>query len=137
MRKVTICASASLPREIEVWRRELEYQGYRVIQFPPVIFKNYAKGHRHHFQKIAESDIVFILNLKKKGIKNYIGPSVFAEIAFAIGLNLALRKKIKIYCLNPLPRKLPCSPELEQWKRAGWIHFWKKGKKGASLEKSK
>ena len=95
-----------------------------MIQFPKTL-KNYAKGHKRHYQKITESDIVFVLNLEKRGIKNYIGPSVFAEIAFAIGLNLALRKNIKIYCLNQLPKNLPYSPELELWKNAGWIRFWK------------
>ncbi len=125
MEKITICASASLSREIKVWKLKLERQGYRVIQFPPKTLKSYAKGHKNHYRKIKESDIVFILNLDKRGIKNYIGPSVFAEIAFAIGLNLAFRKKIKIYCLNPLPKDLPYSRELELWKRIGWIRFWK------------
>ena len=126
-RKITICASGSLFKEIKTWKSRLERRGYRVIQFPPKTLKNYAGGHKRHYQKIAESDIVFVLNIEKNGIENYIGPSVFAEIAFAIGLNLALKKKIKVYCLNPLPKNLPYSHELKLWKKAGWIDFWRNG----------
>lgn len=126
-KKITICASGSLAKKIKAWKSKLERQGYRVIKSPlKDVSGNYPKIHQDHYKKMAASDIVFVLNVKKNGIKNYIGPSVFAEIAFAIGLNLALRKKIKIYCLNPLPKNLPYSHELELWEKAGWINFWRK-----------
>ena len=126
MKKVTICASASLSQEIETWRVKLESLGYKVIKFPVTDSRNYEEIHKDHYKKIAESDMLFILNLEKEGVENYIGPSTFAEIAFAIGLNLALDKKIEIYSLNPLPQNLPYSQELNLWKKLGWIQDWSK-----------
>jgi len=126
MKKVTICASTALSNEIATWRMKLENLGYEVIKFPTTDSRSYAKIHGDHYKKISESDIVFVLNVEKDGVENYIGPSTFAEIAFAIGLNLALDKKIEIYSLNPLPRNLPYSKELNLWKGLGWIQDWSK-----------
>jgi hypothetical protein len=85
----------------------------------------YKTTHIGHYKKIVETDILFILNLEKNKIKNYIGPSVFAEIAFAIGLNVTLNKKIEIYILNPLPENLLYTTELKLWEKLGWIKLWK------------
>ena len=62
-----------------------------------------------------------MLNLEKKGIPGYIGSSVFAEIAFAIGLNLVFGKNIQVFYLNPYPKDLPYSDELTKWESLGWI----------------
>lgn len=125
-KKVTICASGAFIKEARQWQKRLERKNYRVIQIPRQLKRDYASIHQLHYRKIAESDILFVLNLKKDGIKNYIGPSVFAEIAFAIGLNLVFRKRIKVFCLNPIPKNLPYSTELLLWRKVGWIQKWKK-----------
>lgn len=85
---------------------------------------NYEIEFSEHYKKIIETDILFILNISKKGIEGYIGPSVFAEIAFAIGLNCSLGKKIKVYCLNKISNKLPYYEELRYWEQLGWLKFW-------------
>lgn len=46
---------------------------------------------------IEKSDAILVANFDKKGIKNYIGGSVFLEIGFAHVMNK------KIYLLNPIP----------------------------------
>ncbi|MBU3957594.1 MAG: hypothetical protein KKB25_00795 [Nanoarchaeota archaeon] len=128
MKKVVICASENFHKEAEEWKSKLENEGFSVIRSIELIEKTaeaYRDTHTDHYKKITEADILFVLNLEKKGVKNYIGPSVFAEIAFAIGLNIALGKKTEIYCLNPLPENIPYSDELELWKKLGWIKFWK------------
>lgn len=123
-KKITICASNAFITEAEKWKRQLEEKGYEIIKIPVVLNSNYEEIHKLHYAKIVESDIVFILNLKKNGVENYIGPSVFAEIAFTIGLNLVLDKKIEIFCLNEIPDNLSYSEELLLWRELGWIKKW-------------
>jgi hypothetical protein len=48
-------------------------------------------------ENITPQDAVLVLNLKKKGIKNYIGGATFLEVYMAWRMN----KKIFFY--NPLP----------------------------------
>lgn len=126
--KVVICASNTFYNEAKEWEKKLTKLGYTIIKTIEFIGEDnleaYKKTHTKHYCKIVDCDFLFILNLDKKGIKNYIGPSVFAEIAFAIGLNVSLGKNIKIYCLNSLPENLSYSEELELWKRLGWIELW-------------
>ncbi len=127
-RKTVICASESFYKESEEWRNRLEAEGFAVIRSVEVIEKSlkaYQAAHTEHYQKIMGADILFVLNLEKSGIANYIGPSVFAEMAFAIGLNIALGKNIQVFCLNSLPEKLPYSDELRKWKELEWIKIWK------------
>lgn len=59
-----------------------------------------------HFDKIEKSDVVLIVNVTKKEIKNYIGANTFLEMGFAY-----YRKK-KIYTLNPLPDQFYIIDEL-------------------------
>ena len=87
----------------------------------PLWFEGIEKSER---EKIAETDIILALNIDKNNIPNYIGPSVFAEIAYAIGLNIALEKNIQIYLINDLPDKSPYLEELKLWKSLEWIKIW-------------
>lgn len=52
---------------------------------------------RHYFGKIKEADAILVLNLDKKGIKNYIGGNTFLEMGFAHVLGK------KIFLLNEIP----------------------------------
>lgn len=121
-KKVVICSSISFHKEIKEWKEKLEKKGYDVIRYPYIAgqdsLQDYKAAHTEHYKKIAETDILFILNLAKDG---YIGPSVFAEISFAIGLNILRDNNIEIYYLNYLHRNLPYSEELNKWQSLGWI----------------
>ena len=71
--------------------------------------------------------MLLVLNLEKRGIPGYIGPGVFAEMAFAIGLNKVLDKKIEVCYLNPIPvENLSYSDELKLWQELGWIKLFNK-----------
>ena len=61
---------------------------------------------RYHYDEIAGSDAILILNFDKNGIENYIGGNSLMEIGFAY----ILRKKI--YLLNPIP-KMSYTDEIE------------------------
>ena len=130
-KKVTICASMSFWDDIIAWTRKLEENNYLVIQHPKQLTGDFLPKYKveftQHYKMLGESDIVLILNMKKNSINGYIGAAVFAEIAFAIGLNRTshFNKKIEIYCLNPFPISLPYAEELQYWVDLGWLKFWK------------
>ncbi|MDR3582892.1 MAG: hypothetical protein P4L62_00820 [Candidatus Pacebacteria bacterium] len=129
-KKVTICASIAFLDDISIWKEKLKNDGYDVVQYPKKLIGEFLPSYKveftEHYQKMAESDIVLILNMKKKGVDGYIGAAVFAEIAFAIGLNRTSRydKKIDVYCLNHFPNSLPHAEELQYWVDLGWLKFW-------------
>ena len=130
-KKITICASMSFWNDINTWKKKLEKNGYVVVQYPKQFIGNFLQNYKieftQHYQKMSESDIILILNMKKNGIDGYIGAAVFAEITFAIGLNRTSRsnKKINVYCLKPFPDSLPYAEELQHWVDLGWLKFWK------------
>lgn len=130
-RKLVICASASFENEIIEWKSRLEDAGFEVIKYPVKIkgdvLENYNKEFSEHYDAISKADVLLALNLEKNGIPGYIGSGVFAEMAFAIGLNKVLNKKIKVYYLNPIPEGvLPYSDELKLWQELGWISLFEK-----------
>lgn len=130
-RKLVICASASFENEIIEWKNRLENSGYEVIKYPSKIkdnfLVNYNKEFSEHYDAISKADVLLALNLEKKDIPGYIGSGVFAEMAFAIGLNRILDKKIEVCYLNLIPEKtLPYSDELKLWQELGWIKLFDK-----------
>ncbi|MBU1083066.1 hypothetical protein KKE14_01360 [Patescibacteria group bacterium] len=125
MKKVVICASAAFYQEAQEWKIQLENMGYSVIRTIQSIDENdigqYKQTHTDHYSRMSECNIVFVLNLEKKNIPGYIGAGVFAEIAFAIGLNIILDKNIEILLVNPLPEESPYLDELTKWQKLGWL----------------
>lgn len=135
-RKLVICASSSFSDEVMEWKEILEKTGYEIIKYPGKITDNFLNNYKtefsEHYEAISKSDVLLALNFEKKGIPGYIGSGVFAEMAFAIGLNRALNKTIKVCYLNPIPAdKLPYSDELGFWQSLGWISELKLDIKGA------
>ncbi|MEA2089022.1 MAG: hypothetical protein U9O55_04275 [Patescibacteria group bacterium] len=129
-RKIVICASASFESEIIKLKNKLKKRGFEVIKYPTKIKKDflnsYKKEFSEHYEAIFKADAILALNLEKKGLFGYIGSGVFAEIAFAIGLNKVLNKKIEVYYLNPIPEGIfPHSDELKFWQELGWIKLFK------------
>ena len=125
-KKVVICASASFEDEIKNWKGKLEDKGFEVIKYPTKIKEDLLTGYKkefsEHYNIISKADILLVLNLEKKGIPGYIGAGVFAEMAFALGLNRVFNKNIDVCYLNPIPDgKLPYSDELNLWQNLGWI----------------
>lgn len=120
--KIAICGSIVFSREMGEIAKELEVKGYEVHL--PFYAMKILKGEVSHedfmtekeksgdakfreeagedlikryFKLINESDAVLVLNLDKKGIKNYIGGNTLIEMGFAYVLD----KKIFLY--NPIP----------------------------------
>jgi hypothetical protein len=133
-RKLVVCASASFENEIIEWKNKLENLGFEVIKYPMKIkdnfLVNYKKEFSEHYLAISKADVLLVLNLEKKGVLGYIGAGVFAEMAFAIGLNKVLDKKIDVCYLNEIPKDvLPYNDELKLWQELGWIKLFDENKR--------
>jgi diphthamide synthase subunit DPH2 len=112
--KITLCHSLNFVEKAREIKKELIGRGYEVFTTPYIDKtleeiekirsdkKNYLNNLKtffikEHFDKISKSDAILVVNLDKKGIKNYIGGNTFAEIMVAFYLNK------KIFLLNPIP----------------------------------
>jgi len=109
--KITLCGSMHFAREMLETKKNLEEIGHAVIVPSTVYdclknpelnmdleycFKNNVQ--KEHFNSIAESDAILILNYDKNLIKGYIGGAVLMEMAVAQHLNK------KIFLLYPPPK---------------------------------
>lgn len=125
--KIVICSSASFEKEIIELKERLEKMDFEVIKYPIKLKGDIAIGYEKefsdHYTAILNSDAIVVLNIEKRGIPGYIGPGVFAEMGFTIGLNRSLEKNISVYYINPLPENLPYSEELNLWKKLNWIEI--------------
>jgi len=131
--KITICGSIAFIKEMLATKAELEKLGHQVDLPPSVIkddqgqdldvLKYYQMRHnetnpdswiwdskqkamRLHFNKVAWSDAILVLNLDKNNVAGYIGPNTFLEMGLALHLNKP------IYTLQELPNPSPYREEL-------------------------
>ncbi|MFA6099692.1 MAG: hypothetical protein WC750_02295 [Patescibacteria group bacterium] len=122
--KITICGSIAFFDEMQAVQKQLESMGHLVKLPPseiinesgkPIPVKEYyalrkqtetedgwiwdrkEEAMRNHFDKVAWSDAILVLNYLKNGIENYIGANTLLE------MGLAFHLKKKIYLLNPIP----------------------------------
>jgi len=107
-KRVVLCGSMKVKEEIFKVQKELEEKNYEVY-IPAESLEEMSKGEasRRHFKKVIDNDIVVVVNAKKKGIDNYIGPNSLAEIAFGFYF------KKKVYLLYDYYE--PYKDELEGW----------------------
>lgn len=111
MKNVVLCGSMKVKDKIIEISEELKLRGYNVL-LPIECMEGKDKiiASIAHFDRICnpENDIILIVNAEKNGIKNYIGPNSFAEIAFGF------YHKKHVYLLNDIYE--PYSDELLGWK---------------------
>lgn len=117
--KIAICGSMAFSKEMIKIKEKLEQFGHEVIL--PANTEKYANGEkmleskwakiegdliRGYYNKIKECDAVFIVNITKNGIENYVGGNALIEMAFGHVLNK------RVYLLNPAP-KMSYGDEIE------------------------
>lgn len=133
-KKIVICGSMRFVDGMKEWKQKLEAEGYAV--YVPTLFDFHKvrdeegdlekfeeikrRESKNHFEKVKGADILLILNYDKDGKKNYIGGNTFAEIAYAIALNLCHGRRIEIYTINPLPEDSLYHEELQAWGIKRW-----------------
>ena len=125
---LAICASASFYKEVIEFSYKLEELGINVI-LPMTAAKMKSERRendevkvdwatadigyhgkatliRGHFNEIARSDAILVMNYEKHGKENYIGPNVLMEMAVAFHLGKP------IYVLNDAPEDSPLIDEI-------------------------
>ena len=125
--KVVIAGSVSLEKEIKKWVQYWnDQEGCSVLNCPESIpkdnFENIYPGvHTKFFKSIAEADILFIANDRKKNVDGYIGAETFAELGFGLAQKLVYGKNIKLILAKMPTKEVACYDEIILWKKLGWI----------------
>lgn len=127
--KIVISGSASLKAEMREWFDYWEGKGIKVIAWPiPIADSDFdvewPKIHQEFYNAIYETDILFVANAGKNGVHGYIGPNAFAEISFAVGLNLVRKRKIKIILQNMPTDGSSYGEALRLWINKGWMEIF-------------
>ncbi len=108
--KIAICGSMQFGKKMIEIKRKLEQFGHVVVL--PGDIEQYASGEKsverkwekqekdlfkNYWNEIKESDAVFVVNITKNMIENYVGGNALIEMAYAHVLDK------KIYILNSIP----------------------------------
>ncbi len=112
--KIVICGSISLADYMMNVQEKLFKNGHEVIlpknakKYAEKILKEETSSDsvknkieedliKNHFLEIKVADAILIINIDKRGIKNYLGGNAFLEMGFAHVLDK------KIFLLNEIP----------------------------------
>ena len=122
MKKVVISGSSKLQEKLITWKEYFEQKGYEVIDYPKQVSKENLKDiYKSFYESLEKTDVLFLMNEERKGIKGYIGPSSMVEVM----LNQIHNKKIEIYILNMPSREVSCYDEIKLFLETGWIKIYK------------
>ena len=131
MKTVVISSSASLQDQIKKWLSFWVSKGYKVTDYPKEVkdsefSKEYPMIHKNFYKKLYNPNlnVHFVLNEDKNNISGYIGPGVFAEIAFRVGLNLIQNKKVKIILFKKPSPKNHFYKDIQLWLSLGWVRLF-------------
>jgi len=112
--KIAICSSMHFTEQMIEAKKALEALGHQAVisgfadeyvgkndeeKEKLKLYHKYEKdAMREFWEQIKNSDAILVLNLDRKGIKNYIGGNTLMEIGFAHVLNKP------IFLMNPVPK---------------------------------
>lgn len=108
--RIVLSGSSKVKKSVFEIAKKLESNGYEVVVPREFIVHMEKREHSmRHFDEICkdETDVLLAVNEPKNGIKNYIGPNTFAEIA------MAFYKQKRVFVLNDLYE--PYLDELKGW----------------------
>ena len=129
MKKVVISGSSKLQEKLITWKEYFEQKEYEVIDYPKQVSKENLKDiYKSFYESLEKTDVLFLMNEERKGIKGYIGPSSMAEVIYTIMLNQIHNKKIEIYILNMPSKEVSCYDEIKLFLENGWIKIYEKNK---------
>ncbi len=134
MKTIVISGSATLYDKMDKWHDYWESQGYSISAYPePINEKDFPQAypviHQEFYIQLAKTDLHFIANEEKRGIVGYVGPGVFAEIAFRVGLNLTRNEHVPIVLLTEPTSQVCFYEDLKLWLSLGWIQLFDDFKK--------
>lgn len=124
--KITLCGSMYFAKEMMILKKKLEKLHHTVfipcdiqkfINEPNFTTDNHEENYKHaiesdvmrkHFNYIADSNAILVLNYPKNGINGYIGAAVLIEIGIAYHLN----KRVFLLYSPPLVKEVKSSHEI-------------------------
>ena len=133
MKKVVISGSSKLKDNINYWVKYFKTNSYDVIDYPKTIDKDRIDEllpdiYRNFYTSIENTDILFLMNEKNKGIDGYIGANAMSELTYAIIQNLIHGKNIDIYILNMPSKEVFGYDEIKFYLNIGWIKLFNEKK---------
>ena len=98
MKKIVISGSSTLQDKVNYWLEYFKNKNYIILDYPKLIKQeNYEKElpevYEHFYSSLENTDIYFLINEEKNGIKGYIG--AIAELTYVVILNLIHNKILK------------------------------------------
>ena len=88
----------------------------------PIVYNDF-------YTALENTDVFFLMNEEKNGIKGYIGASAIAELTYVVILNLIHNKNIDIYILNMPSEEVSSYDEVKFWLDKGWVKIFKEEQK--------
>lgn len=133
MKKVVISGSSKLQDKVNYWLEHFKSKDCEILDYPKFIEQeNYPtelpKVYRDFYTALENTDIFFLMNEEKNGIKGYIGASAIAELTYVVILNLIHNKNIDIYVLNMPSEEVSSYDEVKFWLDMGWIKLYREEK---------
>lgn len=127
-KKVVISASSSLRDEINKWIHFFEDKDFDVLNYPKPIkdddfLKEFPSVHKEFYESLNDIDILFIANEHKNDMDGYIGPAVFAEISFVLGLKLTHSKNTRIVLYKLPSTQNHFYEDIKLWMGNGWLEI--------------
>ena len=133
MKKIVISGSSKLQDKVEYWISYFKNLNYEILDYPkytePSEYeKTLPKIYKNFYTALENTDVYFLMNEEKNGIKGYIGSSSIAELTYVVILNLIHNKNIEIYILNMPSKEVSSYDEVKFWLNMGWIKLFDKQK---------
>lgn len=129
MKKIVISGSSKLQDKVNYWLKHFKSKGYIILDYPKLIQQNnyvkqLPKVYKDFYTALEDTDVYFLMNEEKNGIKGYIGASSIAELTYVVILNLIHNKNIDIYILNMPSEAVSSYDEVKFWLDMGWIKIY-------------
>lgn len=131
MKKIVTSGSNKLQDKVNYWLEYFKNKNYEIIDYPKLVEqedyeKELPKVYRNFYTALENTNIFFLMNEEKNGIKGYIGASAIAELTYVVILNLIHNKNIDIYILNMPSEEVSSFDEVKFWLDMGWIKLFNK-----------
>ena len=127
MKKIVISGSSKLQDKVNYWLNHFKNKKYEILDYPKLVDESMLpKIYKDFYNSLENTDVYFLMNEEKNGIKGYIGPNSFAELTYVVVLNLIHNKNINIYILNMPSEEVSSYDEVKFWLDQGWIKIYER-----------
>ena len=129
MKKIVISGSSKLQDKINYYLNYFKDRGFEILDYPKKVDEenlmiDLPKIYTDFYTALENTDVFFLMNEEKNGIKGYIGASAIAELTYVVILNLIHNKNIEIYILNMPSKEVSSYDEVKFWLDMGWIKLY-------------